>query len=581
MWLIRFAILQVYLLSAKIIAPEFSSPLQMPDLPNTGIFSGKKDRDMIKTKFSFLVPFFSNSHKKKCLSIFSILLCQTEEKTKLDDYKIAVGSSHQYKPAFLLPKFLLTQKRHWHIAPTKLSIPIKDTREMRIRNQIRIHFNPQQPEKSKQIKFSLFIKKAKFFHSPLYRDKERKEVVFFYGANRFIKLTVRNENVTDRPFFSAKITAAKILSLLPSSKKRPVLLYEKNSNKYEESASVVYERLIDLGYKDAYFIINKNSDYFANIPEKYQSNLIFQHSFRHYLYFFKAKTFIGTEAIGHAIELRVLNYFARKKVSARDNDWIFLQHGVMYMISLDSPERSSFRRYRTSGTYKVVVSSELEANHFTELGRHLPEDLYKTGLPKFDRSYQNPKADKILIMPTWRIWEFNQMQADPLSTPYAQMIERIRRAIPESLADKIIVSAHPLFQQATLNSSSNKEQKESLTEAKRLDEILRDVKLLITDYSSIAYDAFYRGANVVFYWEEKDYCMKQYGEPTHLMLNESNAFGTICYSSSDLAQVIETEYHNSQSNENIARYRKIIEFHDEKNTDRLINLLKRDGLIKE
>ena len=52
------------------------------------------------------------------------------------------------------------------------------------------------------------------------------------------------------------------------------------------------------------------------------------------------------------------------------------------------------------------------------------------------------------------------------------------------------------------------------------DDILRDTAVLITDYSSIAYDAFYRGANVIFWWKEKDFCMEQYNG--HLMLNEDN-----------------------------------------------------------
>ena len=52
----------------------------------------------------------------------------------------------------------------------------------------------------------------------------------------------------------------------------------------------------------------------------------------------------------------------------------------------------------------------------------------------------------------------------------------------------------------------------------KYDDILKHTKLLITDYSSIAYDAFYRGCNVIFYWEELQECLEAYGPSTKLMI---------------------------------------------------------------
>ena len=51
---------------------------------------------------------------------------------------------------------------------------------------------------------------------------------------------------------------AKVLSLV-TPKKDIILLYEKECNKYEESSSVVYERLIDLGYDAADVVIVEKS----------------------------------------------------------------------------------------------------------------------------------------------------------------------------------------------------------------------------------------------------------------------------------------------------------------------------------
>ncbi len=103
--------------------------------------------------------------------------------------------------------------------------------------------------------------------------------------------------------------------------------------------------------------------------------------------------------------------------------------------------------------------------------------------------------------------------------------------------------------------------------------------MLITDYSSIAYDAFYRGARVIFYWEEKDFCMEQYGPTTKLMLNDENVYGDVFYNCDGLSEAIENNYYNKQTKEYLKKYSKLVDFHDGKNTERLINFLKDDEII--
>lgn len=132
---------------------------------------------------------------------------------------------------------------------------------------------------------------------------------------------------------------------------------------------------------------------------------------------------------------------------------------------------------------------------------------------------------------------------------------------------------HPLVLESLKNSKLSK----YILDDFSYDDVLAYTKVLITDYSSIAYDAFYRGSNIIFYWEEKEYCMEQYGG--HLMLNDSNAFGEICYNQQELKSIIENEYKSGHKAENIAKYRKIVKFYDNRNTHRLIGFLKKDKII--
>lgn len=389
-----------------------------------------------------------------------------------------------------------------------------------------------------------------------------------------IALTVRNPNITDKFINKFKILMAKIVSMLTLSKDI-ILLYEKEANKYEESASMVYERLIDLGYDNSYFVIRKNSKHVDFIDEKYRKNIIWAFTFKHYLYFFKCHKFIGTESVPHVIELRTANRFITKRYIKKNYKQVFLQHGVMYMIALDANTRSGFRKNGNEMPMdaKIVVSSKKEAEHFTKLGGFSEEDMYITGLPFYDRTIRKKDADKIVIMLTWRTWDYNLLVSNYKEASYYKFIKKIIENIPSQYYDKLYLLPHPLVLSKFKNIDLNK----WIPDIKSYDKILEETDLLITDYSSIAYSAFYRGSNVIFCWDELDKCMKKY--KSHLMLNSKNVFGDVTYNCKNLGELIKDNYKKSQKELYVKRYKEIVEFSDNKNTDRLIECLKRDNII--
>ncbi len=354
-------------------------------------------------------------------------------------------------------------------------------------------------------------------------------------------------------------------------------MFEKESSRYEESASVVYEQLIDQGYDHVDFVLDRNYPFIDRIPQKYRDHIVYKGSFRHYLKFFRATTFIGSEMLVHSIDLRIANRHALQKLENKNNNYVFLQHGVMYMVSLDSESRKFFKPLKLKGKYRVVTSSINEARHFIELGEYPEDVLYITGLPKFDKNELSLHADRIVIMPTWRPWEYNEARYDFKETKYYKMIERIIAAIPEAYHDRITVLVHPLFLDAVRG--KDYPLKRFISTETKYDDVLKQTKVLITDYSSIAYDAFYRGSNVIFYWEEKEESLNNYGENTKLMLNEENAFGDICMNPKDLADCIVNNLKNGQDPVYKRNYQEIVAFHDGKNTERLIEQLKKDEIL--
>lgn len=524
---------------------------------------------------NILPLYYNKGGYLKCISLFTLKLATP---TALKDVSVFV-SGNRYEPNFFANKNKVSVS---HFGICSFSIPMKDAINMPATNMAFLEYKDKYGD-SAQVQILYWSLLSKLFlglRGPMLIDKETSTVAIFrQSLENKLMLYVRSVNVTDAFSERIKQVIAYGLSLLWNSDKakKLVLLYEKNSSKYEESASVLFEKLIDEGYKNAYFIVTKDYEFFDRIPQKYLSNIIFKYSFKHYLYFFKSKTFIGTEAISHSIDLKTFNILPLMKVDSKNLNYVFLQHGVMYMVSLDSESRGMFKRKNLKGKYRVVVSSQAEAEHFTTLGKHYKEDIYVTGLPKFDRNTRNENADKIVIMPTWRPWEINEARTDFTQTPYFKMLIRLYDAVPEELKEKVVILPHPLIVNE-LSKLSETLTKKIVLDA-RYDDILKDTAVLITDYSSIAYDAFYRGARVVFYWEEKDYCMMQYGPSTKLMLNEENIYGDVAYSDENLGEIIEKNYNNPQAEEHKNRYTKLVNFHDGENTTRLINFLKKDGII--
>ena len=84
---------------------------------------------------------------------------------------------------------------------------------------------------------------------------------------------------------------------------------------------------------------------------------------------------------------------------------------------------------------------------------------------------------------------------------------------------------------------------------------------------------------MIFDWEEKDFTVSQYGTTARLMLTEDLAFGKVCYNAKELKSAIESTYGKPHSEDEEKRFSKIVEFHDGKNTERFIEMVKKDGLL--
>ena len=502
------------------------------------------------------------------------LLYSTDKNNRMNTENININIGEQARPikSSFLFKYGIPFIKGYRINLYTMEFDIVKLLKLDIQNKLRVNYSNKY---NGRILYSAYdLNQGHNRNSRIIKEKGM-SIYFRQTVKNSMYITVREQNKYDYIQGKIKILVAFMLSKF-SFRRNLVLIFEKECSKYEESGSVLYENLIDEGYSNVFFIIDKNNFQIKNIENKYRNNLVFKDSLKHIILFFKCKKFIGTETMGHAMQLRAANHLIVNKVQCKDIIYVFLQHGVMYMVPLNSELRTGFKNQNIK-IHRIVVSSELEEKHFIEKGGFKKENIYITGLAKFDRSFKNKEADKIVIMLTWRRWEANNARSDLQDTKYCKMLERMVLAIPKEYERQIVVLLHPLMKNSFTNDKCLLKKYMNFSDS--YDEVLRECSLFITDYSSMAYDAFYRGSNVIFFWEEKDECMMHYGEDVDLMLNSENAFGDICFDVSGLKQAVQKNYkqeHNKVYEEN---YKKIVQFDDGNNTKRIINKLIDDEIL--
>ncbi|MCL2881984.1 MAG: CDP-glycerol glycerophosphotransferase family protein [Coriobacteriia bacterium] len=415
---------------------------------------------------------------------------------------------------------------------------------------------------------------GRYRHGRIAVDHSRGLSLYFRQTRQnALVLAQRKINRTDTARERLKLRLAHLMALV-APRSHEVLLYEKELQGYGESASVLFERLCEGGYSRAYYLLDPASPQAGFVPSSCRQHVIDAFTVRHYYHFFACRTFMGTEGLQHALESRVASPIAQRKANSQHNRFVFLQHGVMYMVSLASPLRQVFREgIRSYRFHRVVVSSQTEAQHFIDAAGYTPESLYITGLPDYDHYQIAPDADRIILMPTWREWEFNQARVAPEQTGYYRLLCAMYESVPLELRERVWVLPHPLMLEAFRASDLA----DHIPSFERYSDLLRVCKLFITDYSSASFAAFYGGSNVLFFWRDLEECIQQYGAP--LMLDERTAFGEVCWNPAALATAVDRWYGAPQDPTFESHYRRLVTYHDGCNTERLIAALAADHLL--
>lgn len=312
------------------------------------------------------------------------------------------------------------------------------------------------------------------------------------------------------------------------------------------------------------YVISKNSADYLKIREE---DIVLYGSKEHYYYFLYSKYLISAEVMGFSPNERLyyrLNKYGILKVKGK---MIFLQHGIT----------KDYNPYMTKKNTKLdlfICGAIPEYKYMIEKYGYTEKEAVLTGFSRFD-NLKNENEKIILIMPTWRKW-LKYVYTLKNTEFYEKYMEILNDKEIISLLEKknykIIFYPHIILQKFVNEFYSNS----SLVKIAGFDEydvqdLLKKSNLLVTDYSSVAFDYAYMNKKVLYYqFDVKQYRKEQYSDG---YFNYSNdGFGPVCENFSELKEYIIAFLKNNQV---LDEYNKRInDFFDNKdcnNSERIYN----------
>lgn len=392
------------------------------------------------------------------------------------------------------------------------------------------------------------------------KEKKRKEKLYRNSLKECKNIRARNALLT-RIFYKY------LKPLMPND----IWLIMDKSNRADDNGEAFFKYVLGLENKKCHpiFVIGKNTEDYKRM--KKIGRVVPYMSYRHKILFLFAEYVIS--AYSHdEVSTPYLVHNCYYSNLIQDSKIVFLQHGI-------TKDDLSPGLNKVHKNYTLFVTSTEQERNSVVSGNYgyTDEQVILTGLPRYDLLYNDPKK-VITIMPTWKrdlcgvydphtsIWT---LRAGFEKSQYYQFYNKLISSkelidFAEEKGYRIQFLVHPVFQ-PYIEKFTPDERVKMLGADTIYRKVFAESSLIITDYSSVAFDFAYLYKPVLYTHFESNHYVEGYFD------YENDGFGEITHNLEDTIEKVKEYIENDCKLK--AKYRERIEkfyaYHDKENSKRV------------
>ena len=353
-----------------------------------------------------------------------------------------------------------------------------------------------------------------------------------------------------------------------NKKNRAIYLIGERENEAKDNGYHLFKYVREKYPKERfYYVISKNSNDLNKI-KKY-GNILYYKSFKHFIYYILSRKLICAHVGSCTPDTAICWKMENRKLIKKKR--LFIQHGI-------TKEFIPTLTYSATEFEKFICGALPEYEFVSEKFGYEKNAVKYLGFCRFDNLHEFKTKNQILIMPTWRkwipssTWNNNNKNYDTFKQTdyylnyynlinYNKFIDFLERKNMNA-----IFYLHYEMQgyRELFKSQSNRV---IIADDKNYDvqQLLKESKLLITDYSSIAFDFAYMKKPLIYYqFDYKEYSKNHYG--IGYFNYERDGFGPVVNDIDSLVNILNDDIYADGKYK--SKINKFFELNDNENCER-------------
>ena len=358
-------------------------------------------------------------------------------------------------------------------------------------------------------------------------------------------------------------TFSKVLQL--KHRKKDVWLVGERSYKAQDTGYHFFKYMREKHPdKNVYYVISKNSPEYENVAP--YGNVLEYGSKEHIKNTIIATKIFSSHHTNYLFPIRTKSFDKIIKATR-----IFLQHGVIGVKNMENVYGSKSQTFNVD---MFITSSDYEKEYITRDMGYKSKDVFVTGLSRFDELFKpNVVKKQILIIPTWRDWlqNIDNFLESEYYERYLSLINNVELVAHSQKNNcELVFCLHPNMQQFS-SYFEGSPVKLIYQGDEDVQKLIKESALLVTDYSSVAFDFSFLHKPVIYYqFDQSRFIGKS---DSHINL-ENELPGAIIENELNLVEKIKTYIENDFGMENFYKERanKFIKYRDQDSSKRIFEV---------